>query len=124
MSEHQTHYVAEQDVRESTLPVVLGAAGLLVSVLGPVVVFVASRSAGWWSMPCILSLLASGAVAMVLGIIAMRKSRSVSGVVSGKAAAGRVLGIMATAVGSFIFAFLGMILVFLLLLSASMQSFS
>jgi hypothetical protein len=75
-------------------------------------------------MPCILSLLASGAVAMVLGIIAMRKSRSVSGVVSGKAAAGRVLGIMATAVGSFIFAFLGMILVFLLLLSASMQSFS
>jgi hypothetical protein len=75
-------------------------------------------------MPSILALLASGAVALVLGIIAIRKSRTGSGVVSGKATAGRVLGIMSAAVGTFVFAFLGMILLFLLLLSASMQSFS
>lgn len=124
MSEHQTHYVADPEARGSALPVVLGALGLLISVLVPVVVFVSSRSAGWWSMPCILSLVGSGVVALTLGIMAIRKSRVVIVVASGKTAAGRVLGIMSVAVGSFILAFLGMILVFLLLLSASMQSFS
>jgi hypothetical protein len=124
MSEAQTHYVAEPDVRGGALPVVLGAVGLLISVLGPVVVFFSSRSTGWWSMPCIIALLASGAAALILGVMAIRKSRTGSGVVSGKAAVGRVLGIMSAAVGTFVFAFLGMILLFLLLLSASMRSFS
>lgn len=119
MSEHQAQYVAERPSQTSALPVVLGLIGLLVSILGPVIVFTSSRSSGWWSLPYILILLSCGAVALTTGIMAIRKSRAVPG----GAPAGTVLGIMATVVGSLIFALMGVILAFLLLLSASMQSY-
>lgn len=117
MSEHQTQYVAERPSQTSALPVVLGAIGLLVAFLGSVIVFASSHNSGW--LPYLLILLLCGVVALTTGIMAVRRARALPG----GALAGKVLGVMAIVAGSMIIAFIGVILVFLWLLSASMQSY-
>lgn len=110
-----TPYPPPAAAGKSVIPVVLGALGSAVAVLGPVVVFEASRHSGWWSVTGISSMAMCGAVALVLGIIAIVRSK---GVVA--SAPARVLGIISTVAGALIVGLLSAIMVFMLLLTASM----